>query len=427
MITNERQLKIAKGQLARLKQAVTELEYPAADAAAKLDVLAKAELDALKSEVSSLSDQVSEYEALRLGRTAITATSLDDLPRVLIQARIAQNLTQGDLADLIGVHEQQIQRYESSEYRSASLDRLREIADALDLRIPEAAEFEHGIPASKEALDLDWTQFPVREMYRRQWFEGFSGSLREAVSEAEALVKGFLGDVIRRPSTALYRQQVRADSTVDPYALMAWECRVLRLGQRAELGGAYRREALDANWISELVEQSRLDDGPIRAQRMLAEVGIALVIEAHLAGTHLDGAALLHGATPVIGMTLRYDRIDNFWFVLLHELFHVIKHLRKRDVRRIFDDLDAVAEEEIEREADAATEEALIQSSVWEMALARYVRSANAINELARNLGISPAIVAGRIRHESGNYTILSDLVGSGEVRKHFPMAGFGA
>ena len=50
-------------------------------------------------------------------------------------------------------------------------------------------------------------------------------------------------------------------------------------------------------------------------------------------------------------MTLRYDRLDNFWFVLFHELVHIIKHLHKGDIESIFDDLDAKADD-IEQEAD---------------------------------------------------------------------------
>ena len=62
----------------------------------------------------------------------------------------------------------------------------------------------------------------------------------------------------------------------------------------------------------------------------LAHSGIPLVVEPHLPQTYLDGAAfLLPAGRPVIGLTLRYDRLDNFWFVLFHELAHVVKHLRK--------------------------------------------------------------------------------------------------
>ena len=151
-----------------------------------------------------------------------------------------------------------------------------------------------------------------------------------------------------------------------------------------------------------------------------------MIVEPHLPD-YLDGAALLYGDIPVIGMTLRYDRLDNFWFVLFHELFHVVKHLRKGGLSRAFDDLEATGEDRIEEEADTLAGNALIPTAKWEHALARYVRSADAVREFSRELDINPAIVAGRVRKEANNYVILADLVGQGGVRKHFPKADFGA
>jgi HTH-type transcriptional regulator / antitoxin HipB len=64
--------------------------------------------------------------------------SIEDLPTTLIKARIASGLTQKDLAEKIGVQEQQIQRYEANHYGSASFDRLRTIANALKVEITQA-------------------------------------------------------------------------------------------------------------------------------------------------------------------------------------------------------------------------------------------------------------------------------------------------
>ena len=172
------------------------------------------------------------------------------------------------------------------------------------------------------------------------------------------------------------------------------------------------------------------DNGPLCAKGKLAEAGIALVVERHLANTHLDGAALLHYKGPVIGLTLRYDRLDNFWFVLFHELFHIIKHLRRSKLEGIFDDLESISTDrltiKLEDEANSLAGEALIPENIWDCALARYVRTPEAVIEMAEKLNISPAIIAGLIRHESKNYTILNDLIGQGKVRKYFPEAGFG-
>ena len=91
-----------------------------------------------------------------------------------------------------------------------------------------------------------------------------------------------------------------------------------------------------------------------------------------------------------------------------------------------FDDLEAESVDRVEEEADSFASEVLLPSSVWDDALARYVRSEESILSLADELQISPAVIAGRIRHEADNYVILSDLVGSGKVRRLFGDVEFG-
>ncbi|MBN0401680.1 hypothetical protein JTM54_35295, partial [Pseudomonas aeruginosa] len=90
----------------------------------------------------------------------------------------------------------------------------------------------------------------------------------------------------------------------------------------------YSKERVGEELIKNLVQLSRFEDGPKRAVSLLNEHGIAVVFEPQLKGTMLDGAALKDlGDRPIIAMTLRYDRLDNFWFTIVHELVHVWKHI----------------------------------------------------------------------------------------------------
>lgn len=89
--------------------------------------------------IRQLKQEIAEYEQLKNGNIlTFVLGSLDDLPTTLIKARIAAGMTQKELADKIGVQEQQIQRYEASHYSSASFDRLRTIANALKIEITQA-------------------------------------------------------------------------------------------------------------------------------------------------------------------------------------------------------------------------------------------------------------------------------------------------
>jgi HTH-type transcriptional regulator/antitoxin HigA len=125
-------------------------------------------------------------------------------------------------------------------------------------------------------------------------------------------------------------------------------------------------------------------------------------------------------------LTVRYDRIDHFWFSLLHELAHVGLHLGSSQCEGFVDDLSlrssgTAASDPREAEADQWAEEALIPGDVWATSLVRELPSPAAVEELARSLRIHPAIIAGRVRHEQRNYKLLSHYVGAGEVRRHFP------
>ena len=133
----------------------------------------------------------------------------------------------------------------------------------------------------------------------------------------------------------------------------------------------------------------------------------------------------------MIGMTLRYDRIDNFWFTLLHELAHVSLHLDGCGDEAAFVDDHSLRSVEAgagesgdskERDADQLAGEALIPEEVWEASPVRENPSPNGVINLAQSLGIHPAIIAGRIRRERGNYRLLSQFVGTGEVRRQFEM-----
>jgi ribosome-binding protein aMBF1 (putative translation factor) len=128
MIKNERQYKITKAQIAKFDSALEELN---ARSGAK-SRLRKLEEDALRSQLGELRDEVRQYEKLRSGGPKpIHIDSFDELPRALVEARIVAGLSQKDLAERLHLKEQQIQRYEATDYGSASLTRLKEIAQAL--------------------------------------------------------------------------------------------------------------------------------------------------------------------------------------------------------------------------------------------------------------------------------------------------------
>ncbi len=131
MIKNAREYQITKAQAAKFERA---LSNPAADGVDR--ALADLEREALRSQLADLRAEIEEYEALESGkRKVVEVEDLSQLPRALIQARIAAGLSQRQLAERLGLKEQQVQRYEATEYGSASLSRLLEVVRALDVKL----------------------------------------------------------------------------------------------------------------------------------------------------------------------------------------------------------------------------------------------------------------------------------------------------
>jgi HTH-type transcriptional regulator/antitoxin HigA len=202
------------------------------------------------------------------------------------------------------------------------------------------------------------------------------------------------------------------------WGLVAWQARVLDLAREACEAGNLGEFELNDTWLGELVKLTRDAKGPAKARDLLNKHGIVLVIERHLPGTHLDGAAMVSSAgLPVVALTLRYDRLDNFWFVLFHELGHVFLHLYRSLRLDFFDEEDWTGSDGVEREADKFALDHLIAEAVWKKCLSRFALTEEAVRIDAEKLGIDPSIIAGRIRKEQNNYLILNGVVGSGVVR----------
>jgi HTH-type transcriptional regulator/antitoxin HigA len=307
--------------------------------------------------------------------------------------------------------------------RSLSLTMIRNLWKGLGI----PAEVLIGQPGAELKPDQEVAElrrYPVAEMQKRGWFVGSTGSLAEAKGQLEDLFLGFagaLGGGILQP--AFKRQHVRDGSQQDDYALAAWRIRVMGLAMKESLP-AYRRNTVTPEFMGKLAQLSYLDAGPRLAREFLNKSGIHLVVERHLPKTHLDGAAMkLPDGSPLIALTLRHDRLDNFWFTLFHELAHVALHLDQEDYEVFFDDLNGDGHDKCEREADAMARDALIPARHWKASGLTRHASAEAVTRLADQLRISPAIPAGRVRHERKDYVLLRHLIGQGKVRCLFENA----
>ena len=282
-----------------------------------------------------------------------------------------------------------------------------------------------SMPAAEK--DIEWTRFPLRAMVNAGWIP----NVPLIKDHAEEMVSELMRRAGATAPTAamLYRKNDhrRINAKSDDYALQAWCWQVMAKARERMSISPYTPGSITPSFLRSVAQLSVDEDGPTKARDMLAQSGVGFEVVPHLPKTYLDGAALLlDDGRPVVGLTLRYDRIDHFWFTLLHEMAHVGLHLEDggedtafvddlslRDVNKGRGDLR-------EEQADEMAEEALIPWEVWEDSLARQEPTPMRVMSLAHSLGVHPAIIAGRVRHEHGNYRLLTQFVGTGEVRWHF-------
>ena len=133
----------------------------------------------------------------------------------------------------------------------------------------------------------------------------------------------------------------------------------------------------------------------------------------------VGSSTLMPDGSPLIALTLRYDRLDSFWFTLFHEIAHIKYHLTEKNTA-FFDDMNKEMSKELEREADIFAKSMLIPDRIWKEASLSSKSKPSEIIQFANKNRISAAIPAGRIRYETGNYKLFSNLLGSGTVRRLF-------
>jgi len=135
MIANERQYRITRTAAREFEEALVRLETVEAHRPPELRRVMR---EAMESQLEELREEIAEYDALRSGKVGVLElASLAELPDALIRARIAVGLTQKRLAERLGLKEQQVQRYEATQYAGVSLERIQEVAEALGVEIHE--------------------------------------------------------------------------------------------------------------------------------------------------------------------------------------------------------------------------------------------------------------------------------------------------
>jgi HTH-type transcriptional regulator / antitoxin HigA len=163
-----------------------------------------------------------------------------------------------------------------------------------------------------------------------------------------------------------------------------------------------------------------VDPGVVRRlPSILSEFGIILVYVYALPGMSADGAVFhLSTGHPVIAMSLRFPRLDYFWFTLLHELAHWVLHTNQLKEPVFFDVETSEEGDQIEKAANRLAKDSIVDRESWRSCAPKYDTSDRAVNIYAAEQAVHPSLIAGLLRKESGNYRRYSSIINAHDVRE---------
>lgn len=376
------------------------------------------------AEVDRLAVSDPEIESAQGARLELLAKLVEDFERdhfsipkpdpidAIVFRMEQQGLRQKDIADYLGGKNRASEIL--ARKRPLTLTMIRELHQNLGIPLELLVQKPAEIVESGE--EIDGSKVPLDELIKRGWLDA-----KMSVSDLLKRFEAPIGSPVRLRNTKTFGSNKRTNLT----HVWLWLSRIRELADSdSSVAKRFESDSLDEDLIRYVARLSYMSNGPRLAKECLEEHGISLIIEPHLPKTHLDGAAMLgRNGTPIVGLTLRVDRLDNFWFTLIHELIHAWKHLNGADRRAIADEnIEKHADNDaIEHEANELAKEILIPTGAWRRSDAFLNPSPSAIRELADTLQIHPAIVAGRIRFEHQNYSIFSKMVGYRQARASFP------
>lgn len=208
--------------------------------------------------------------------------------------------------------------------------------------------------------------------------------------------------------SALFRRSGSAKHT----EIFLWLSQIQRFAEVVLATGEVKKfEGLSNDDLKEISRLSLSADNLKVVSSSLWKYGIIVVYLPQSAGMKTDGAFFkLRCGTPVIGMTLRYDRYDYFWFTLMHELAHITLHYDQFQNPH-FDCIEELDDDVIELQANQLARDTFVSRSDWRSASVRRRRSEEELFEDSRQLLVHPAILAGLVRYETGNYTIFNRVI----------------
>lgn len=325
----------------------------------------------------------------------------------------ARGWTQEDLADILGYTPQTINKLltgKSSITPSFAL--------ALGKAFDQTPQFWLNLESlyqihrlSDEKADAEvayrrqiYEVMPINEMHKKGWiskpklYEDFVSALAAFWRNKSNWLDKLQNQGGGSNEIPIYRKSEARESNFDPKAAYCWFQMAKNVSEGFSIP-VYDAERL-AKLLSELPQYTVSPTGVADALEELKQCGILFFVLTHLKHTYIDGAAFLHNDKRVIVCTIRYKRLNNFWFTLAHEIAHHLKHINESNKWII--DVEKAEINQQEEEANAMAGEALRHSEIIEMlgGATHYLKSTQ-IEKVAEEIGVHPCIVVGAMAYHS--------------------------
>jgi HTH-type transcriptional regulator/antitoxin HigA len=316
-----------------------------------------------------------------------------------------RNWKQEDLADILGISLKSVNKLmknkqaitiETAKLLSKAFGQSAQYWASLDtnyrLRLKDDTTREKTVGTKAEI----YKYMPIKEMVKKGWIEP-----REDINELVNEIKSFWNIPVLNFSflDEIFLPNLRKSEAFlqyNKYYALAW----FRMAQRcAKLYRTGTYAEVDLKQLAPIIHRySSKENGVTLFLRDLNRVGVKFFILSHLQKTYIDGATFYDEGNPVIVYTRRYDRIDNFWFTLAHEIAHILLHMKQKDDFFI-DSLEELTTK-TEKEADRFAANLLWASEILKYfePFRNYISTARVMS-CSQTLEIHPAIIVGVLQH----------------------------
>ena len=324
--------------------------------------------------------------------------------QILTRELEARDWTQRDLAIIVGRPYQAINEIINGN-KQITPDTARELARAFGTSIDFWMNLEtnyrlHLAEQNNKEREIDrrsrlYNIAPIREMIKRSWIKGSND-----IDKLEQQLCSFF-NVFSLDNTLIKNVSFRHSENreVEEIAQSAWIQRVKNLAAEQSVSKFSADRLRHA--IPDILYLSRDEVLVSELPKVLSDLGVRFIVLPHLPKTYLDGAAIITNKYPIIALTLRYDRVDSFWFTLAHELAHVVSGHKGV----ILDDTEqriGSADQNEENDANQLASDWLVDQKllIKFVANVRPYFSKESIETFASQINRHPAIVLGQLQHK---------------------------